>query len=59
MGGQFIVQITGVVSVCIWSAVFSAIILFLVKLVTPLRVSAEDEETGLDTASHGESAYGH
>lgn len=59
IGSQFTVQLTGVVAVCVWSAVFSAIILFLVKLVTPLRVSADDEETGLDTASHGESAYGH
>jgi len=59
LAGQFTVQLTGVVAVCAWSAIASAIILFLVKLVTPLRVSAEEEETGLDTASHGESAYGH
>ena len=59
IGAQFTVQLTGVVAVCAWSAVASAIILFLVKLVTSLRVSAEAEETGLDTATHGESAYGH
>lgn len=59
MGGQFTVQLTGVVAVCAWSAVLSAVILFLVKLVTPLRVTADEEEVGLDTASHGESAYGH
>lgn len=59
IGEQFTVQLTGVVAVCAWSAVASAIILFLVKLVTSLRVSTEDEETGLDTATHGESAYGH
>ena len=47
------------VAVCAWSAVLSAVILFLVKLVTPLRVTADEEEVGLDTASHGESAYGH
>ncbi|MEC7291647.1 MAG: ammonia channel protein, partial [Pseudomonadota bacterium] len=57
--GQFSVQFTGVVAVCAWSAIASAIILFGVKLITPLRVSADAEETGLDTASHGESAYGH
>lgn len=59
IGGQFTVQLTGVVAVCAWSAVASAIILFGVKLITPLRVSADEEEVGLDTASHGESAYGH
>ena len=59
IGGQFGVQATGVIAVCAWSGVASVLILFLVKLITPLRVSAADEETGLDTASHGESAYGH
>lgn len=59
VGEQFAAQATGVVAVCAWSAIVSAIILFLVKLITPLRVSATDEEVGLDTASHGESAYGH
>lgn len=59
IGAQFAAQATGVVAVCAWSAIVSVIILFLVKLITPLRVSATDEEVGLDTASHGESAYGH
>lgn len=59
IAGQFTVQLTGVVAVCAWSAIASAIILFIVKIITPLRVSIEEEEAGLDTASHGESAYGH
>ena len=59
IGSQFTVQLTGVIAVCAWSAIVSAIILFGVKLITSLRVSANDEEIGLDTASHGESAYGH
>ena len=59
IGDQFTVQLTGVMAVCAWSAIASVIILFIVKLITPLRVSADDEETGLDTATHGESAYGH
>ena len=58
-GAQFTVQLTGVVAVCAWSAIASVIILFGVKLITPLRVSAGAEEVGLDTASHGESAFGH
>lgn len=56
---QFGVQALGVVTVCIWSAIASAAILLIVKLIVPLRVSKDDEITGLDTATHGESAYGH
>ncbi|MFN3212577.1 MAG: ammonium transporter [Henriciella sp.] len=59
IGEQFTVQATGVLAVCAWSAIASAALLFLIKFITPLRVSASDEEVGLDTASHGESAYGH
>ena len=53
------VQALGVVSVCVWSAIATAIILFVIKLAIPLRVSKDDEVAGLDTATHGESAYGH
>ncbi|MEM7458626.1 MAG: ammonium transporter [Pseudomonadota bacterium] len=59
IGDQFTVQLTGVIAVCAWSAIATVIILFGVKLITPLRVTADEEETGLDTATHGESAYGH
>lgn len=59
VGAQFTVQLTGVIAVCAWSAIASVIILYGVKLITPLRVSADAEEIGLDTASHGESAFGH
>ncbi len=52
-------QLTGVVAVCVWSGIASAILLFVIKLLMSLRVSQEDEESGLDTATHGESAYGH
>ena len=32
-------------------------ILFLVNLVTPIRVAGDVEEAGLDLAQHGEVAY--
>lgn len=54
---QFVAQLTGVAAVCAYSAIASVIILFLIRLVIPLRVSAEDESNGLDTSSHSESAY--
>ena len=56
---QFTAQAIGVLSVCLWSAVASAIILFALKATIGLRVSQEDEDTGLDTTSHGETAYHH
>ncbi len=56
---QLGVQALGVVAVCIWSAVATALILLVIKLTLRLRVSKDDEVLGLDTATHGESAYGH
>jgi Amt family ammonium transporter len=57
VASQFGVQLTGVVAVAVFSAIVSAIILFAIKLVIPLGVDAEAEENGLDTSSHGETAY--
>jgi Amt family ammonium transporter len=56
---KVVAQLTGVASVCVYSVVVSAAILFVVRQMMRLRVSAEDEATGLDTATHGESAAGH
>jgi Amt family ammonium transporter len=56
---KFSAQLTGVASVCAYSALVSAVILFAMKQVMSLRVSAEDEVAGLDSATHGETAYGH
>lgn len=54
---QFGVQALGVLTVCLWSAGFSAVILFAIKLVMPLRVDAETEFEGLDICAHGERSY--
>ncbi|MGB1069679.1 MAG: ammonia channel protein, partial [Henriciella sp.] len=54
---QFSIQLTGVVVVCAWSALATAVLLTVIKAFIPLRVDSSDEEVGLDTASHGESAY--
>jgi len=55
--GQVVTQAIGVVSVGLYSAVATGAILFLVNLVTPIRVAGDVEETGLDLAQHGEVAY--
>lgn len=57
VGAQFGVQVIGVISTVVWSAVASIIILLAIKKVIGLRVDAEAEQTGLDITSHGESAY--
>ncbi len=55
--GQLITQAFGVVVVASYSALATGGILYLVNLVTPIRVTGDVEETGLDLAQHGEVAY--
>ena len=55
--GQLLTQAIAVVVVGLYSAVATGAILFLVNLVTPIRVAGDVEETGLDLAQHGEVAY--
>ena len=51
------VQAYSVLVTLIWTAAFTFIILKIISLFTSLRVSEEEEITGLDTTSHGESGY--
>ncbi len=53
LGKQFV----GVISTAAYSLVVTLVILLLVRLVVPLRVSAEDETVGLDLSQHGELGY--
>jgi Amt family ammonium transporter len=55
--GDFIAQLTGTAAVVAWSAIATAVILFVLKLVMGLRVDEEAEYEGLDLALHGETAY--
>ena len=48
------IQIKGVGWVVLWSAVGTAAILGLIRLVTQLRVTEEEEMEGLDYTQHGE-----
>ncbi len=57
MGGQALIQLTGIVAVLIWSVVVSFLIIKFVKAVVGLRVSPEVEEQGLDINIHGERGY--
>jgi Amt family ammonium transporter len=40
-----------------WAFVFTYVMLWLINKVTPVRVSATEEEAGLDESLHGEKAY--
>ena len=57
MGGQALIQLTGLVAVLIWSVVVSFGIIKFVQAVVGLRVNPETEEQGLDINIHGERGY--
>jgi Amt family ammonium transporter len=50
----FINQLTALVIVSIFAFVGSYFLFFIVNKITPLRVSEEKEELGLDISQHGE-----
>jgi Amt family ammonium transporter len=57
MAGQAIIQVVGVVSVLSWSALMTAVLLFVVKKTTGLRARDEEIEEGLDLSTHGERSF--
>ncbi|HKY23326.1 MAG TPA: ammonium transporter [Vicinamibacterales bacterium] len=50
-------QLKGIVVVAVYTFAVSLIFWFIVKMVMGLRVSAQEEEEGLDIGEHGEVAY--
>ncbi len=54
---QFIVQAKAVGVTLIWSGVVAFIAYKIVDMVIGMRVPEEEEREGLDTTSHGETAY--
>ena len=57
VGSQLGVQALGLGATFAWTAVATWVILKIVGLVTPLRVSEEDEIEGLDLTQHEERGY--
>jgi Amt family ammonium transporter len=55
--GQLWVQFVSVVATCVFSFIVTYVLLKIVAVIVPLRVSDEEEEAGLDVALHSESAY--
>jgi Amt family ammonium transporter len=56
---QFIAQLVAVAVVALWSAVATFVLVKVLKPLTGLRVSEEEEYDGLDLSAHGERAYDH
>ena len=54
---QVLNQLAGVAVAWVISAVGTLVILFIVDKLVGLRLSAEDESTGLDLSQHGEEGY--
>jgi len=57
VGEQFWVQAVGVVSVAIWSALATFVLVKITQILVGLRVADEHELVGLDQSQHGESGY--
>lgn len=57
VGEQLGIQALGLGVTVLWSAVATAVIVLVVKAAVGLRVTAEQENEGLDRTEHGENAY--
>jgi len=57
IASQFGIQVLGIVVTLAWCAAVSIVLLKVIALIVPLRVSAEEETTGLDLVLHEERGY--
>lgn len=57
--GLFMANLKGVVAVVAFTAIMTFVLIKLVNLITPIRISKEQEEKGLDTVVHGEVSRFH
>jgi Amt family ammonium transporter len=56
---QVLIQAEGCLATIVWSGVMTFVILMVCKYTTGLRVTAEEEQEGLDMALHGEALHEH
>jgi Amt family ammonium transporter len=54
---QLALEAFGIVVVAVFSFFGSYLLLKVINFITPVRVTAEEEEKGLDESQHGEEAY--
>jgi len=53
----FMVQVLAVLAACVYGFLFTYIMLVLINMITPVKVSEAAEDLGLDESLHGEKAY--
>ena len=53
----FITQLVSMLLVCLYCFGFTYGMLVIINFITPVKVTVEEEEAGLDSALHGEIAY--
>lgn len=58
-GRQLLVQAIAAFSVLVYSFVIAYVIGFILQKTVGFRVKSEEEQAGIDTAVHGEAAYGY
>jgi Amt family ammonium transporter len=51
------IQLQGVVIICLWTFAFSWLALKVTGLITPIRVDEQSEFEGLDITEHNETGY--
>ena len=56
-GAQIVSQLKGIISIGLFSFIFSLVTFYVIKAIMGLRVSAEEEIEGLDIGEHGNEAY--
>jgi Amt family ammonium transporter len=54
-GGQMLFQVYGIVATAAWSGIVTVVLLKVIELIVPLRVSQQNEIEGLDVTQHGEA----
>ena len=55
---QFMIHLFGVIFTIIWCGIFTIVAIKIAEIFTgDIRVSSENEETGIDISDHGESSY--
>ncbi len=47
------VQVVGLIAICLWGYISTMLCMPIISIITPLRVSEEEENIGLDITSHG------
>ena len=51
------IQVVGIIFTIIWCGIFTYIALRVTNSIVGLRITDEDEQTGVDLSEHGEKGY--